>query len=81
MATIEDSYRHKGMRQQLVNTLRAGGFSDERVLAAINEVPRHVFLDSSFMEIARPSPSGRDRPTHSLPRWRSKATCWRWIAA
>ena len=52
MATIEDSYRHKGMRQQLVNTLRAGGFSDERVLAAINEVPRHVFLDSSFVEIA-----------------------------
>lgn len=36
----------------MVNQLRAGGFSDERVLAAINEVPRHVFLDSSFVEYA-----------------------------
>lgn len=40
------------MRQQLVNKLRADGFDDEVVLAAINEVPRHVFLDSSFVEIA-----------------------------
>ena len=52
MKIIEDNYRHKGMRQQMVNTLRAAGFSDERVLAAINEVPRHVFLDSSFVEYA-----------------------------
>ncbi|MBO6027368.1 MAG: protein-L-isoaspartate(D-aspartate) O-methyltransferase [Bacteroidales bacterium] len=40
------------MRQQLVNQLRGEGFNDERVLAAINEVPRHVFLDSSFVEYA-----------------------------
>ena len=40
------------MRQQLVNKLRADGFDDEVVLAAINDVPRHVFLDSSFVEIA-----------------------------
>lgn len=40
------------MRQQLVNKLRADGFDDQVVLAAINEVPRHVFLDSSFVEIA-----------------------------
>ncbi len=52
MKLIEDNYRHKGMRQQLVNQLRASGFTDERVLAAINEVPRHVFLDSSFVEHA-----------------------------
>lgn len=52
MKLIEDNYRHKGMRQQLVNQLRATGFTDERVLAAINEVPRHVFLDSSFVEQA-----------------------------
>ena len=49
---IEDNYRHKGMRNQLVEQLRSEGFHDERVLAAINEVPRHVFLDSSFVEIA-----------------------------
>ena len=52
MKLIEDNYRHKGMRQQLVNQLRASGFTDERILAAINEVPRHVFLDSSFVEQA-----------------------------
>ena len=52
MKIIEDNYRHKGMRQQLVNQLRGEGFNDERVLAAINEVPRHVFLDSSFVEYA-----------------------------
>ena len=52
MKIAEDNYRHKGMRQQLVKQLRSEGFTDERVLAAINEVPRHVFLDSSFVEYA-----------------------------
>ena len=49
---LEDNYRHKGLRQQLVDQLRTKGISDETVLAAINEVPRHVFLDSSFVELA-----------------------------
>ena len=52
MNVIEDNYRHKGLRQQMVNQLRSGGFDDERVLAALSEVPRHVFLDSSFVEYA-----------------------------
>ena len=52
MKISEDNYRHKGMRQQLVNQLRGEGIADERVLAAINEVPRHVFLDSSFVDFA-----------------------------
>ena len=49
---LEDNYRHKGMRKQLVDTLRSKGITDEAVLAAIAEVPRHVFLDSSFVELA-----------------------------
>ena len=49
---LEDSYRHKGLRKQLVEALRTKGISDEAVLTAINEVPRHVFLDSSFVELA-----------------------------
>ena len=49
---IEDNYRHKGLRKQLVALLRTKGITDETVLAAINEVPRHVFLDSSFVELA-----------------------------
>ena len=49
---LEDNYRHKGLRKQLVDTLRTKGINNETVLAAINEVPRHVFLDSSFVELA-----------------------------
>ena len=52
MKLIEDNYRHKGMRQQLVSQLREHGFDDDRVLGAIGEVPRHIFLDSSFVELA-----------------------------
>ncbi len=48
----EDNYRHKGMRRNLVEELRNKGITDENVLNAINNVPRHVFLDSSFVEFA-----------------------------
>ncbi len=51
-SNIEDNYRHKGLRKQLVDQLRTKGINDETVLSAINEVPRHVFLDSSFVELA-----------------------------
>lgn len=49
---LQDNYRAKGLRKQLVEQLRTKGITDEAVLAAINEVPRHVFLDSSFVEQA-----------------------------
>lgn len=52
MTILEDTYRAKGLRKLLVDLLRTKGITDETVLAAINEVPRHVFLDSSFVEIA-----------------------------
>ena len=48
----EDNYRHKGMRRILVEELKNKGITDEKVLNAINNVPRHVFLDSSFLEFA-----------------------------
>ncbi len=48
----EDNYRHKGMRRMLVEELRRKGISDDNVLNAINNVPRHVFLDSSFLDFA-----------------------------
>jgi protein-L-isoaspartate(D-aspartate) O-methyltransferase len=43
-----DSYQHKGLRKRLVDLLRTKGISDERVLDAINAIPRHFFLDSAF---------------------------------
>jgi len=49
---LQDNYRHKGLRKKLIDTLREKGISDERVLEAINKVPRHLFLDSSFLEFA-----------------------------
>lgn len=47
-----DSYRHKGMRRSLVKILREKGIRDERVLAAIETVPRHFFFDKAFLEQA-----------------------------
>lgn len=52
MRHYEDTYRHKGLRKQLVNSLREKGISDERVLQAISNVPRHFFLDSAFDKVA-----------------------------
>lgn len=49
---LNDSYRHKGMRKQLVEELRSKGIKDEAVLEAINAVPRHFFLDNAFVEFA-----------------------------
>ena len=46
---MEDSYRHKGLRNKLVDEIRAKGITDERILGAIGKVPRHVFMDSSFI--------------------------------
>ncbi|MES2703023.1 MAG: protein-L-isoaspartate(D-aspartate) O-methyltransferase [Bacteroidota bacterium] len=44
----EDSYLQKGLRRQLVQTLREKGIKDERVLAALEAIPRHFFLDQAF---------------------------------
>ena len=52
MRKYEDSYRHKGLRKKLIDGLRAKGITDENVLEAMNNIPRHYFLDSAFDEIA-----------------------------
>ena len=41
-----DTFKHKGQRQQMVDELHRNGISDERVLKAMNDVPRHWFMDS-----------------------------------
>ena len=48
----EDTYKHKGMRAKLVEEIRAKGITDERVLIAISNIPRHFFLDPAFEKIA-----------------------------
>ncbi len=47
-----DSYRHKGMRRRLLEKLREKGIKDQRVLDAMNQIPRHFFMDKAFEEIA-----------------------------
>jgi protein-L-isoaspartate(D-aspartate) O-methyltransferase len=64
MRTFEDSYRHKGLRRQLVEVIRGKGITDERVLNAILHLPRHFFMDSGFDKIAyedRAFPIGEDQ--------------------
>jgi protein-L-isoaspartate(D-aspartate) O-methyltransferase len=52
MRTYEDTYRHKGLRKQLIDSLREKGISDERVLKSMEDIPRHFFLDSAFDKVA-----------------------------
>ncbi len=49
---MEDNYRHKGLRNKLIETLQEKGITDANVLSAIRSVPRHWFMDSSFLQFA-----------------------------
>ena len=49
---MTDSFKHKGLRNQLVETIKSKGISDLNVLNAIGNVPRHLFMDSSFIDHA-----------------------------
>ena len=50
---MQDSFVHRGKRKILVEYLREKiGISDENVLKAMNEVPRHLFLESVFDDFA-----------------------------
>lgn len=47
-----DSFRHKGMRKQLRRVLLLKGIKSSLVLDALEEIPRHFFLDKAFEEHA-----------------------------
>ena len=50
---MEDTYRHKGLRKRLVDVVKSKGITDERILAAVNKVARHLFIpDSVFSKTA-----------------------------
>lgn len=49
---MEDSYRHKGMRRQLVKILQTKGIKDQRILAIIGKIPRHFFFENALVEHA-----------------------------
>jgi len=52
MQKFEDSYRHKGLRKKLIDSLRLKGITNEQVLDAMMNIPRHFFLDTALDHIA-----------------------------
>ena len=49
---MKDTYRHKGLRRKLIESIREKGLCDEAVLEAMLQLPRHFFMDKAFEELA-----------------------------
>lgn len=49
---MKDTFTHQGMRKRLVATLKKKGIENAAVLTAINAIPRHLFMDSGFIDHA-----------------------------
>ncbi|PKP28415.1 MAG: protein-L-isoaspartate O-methyltransferase [Bacteroidetes bacterium HGW-Bacteroidetes-18] len=49
---MKDTTKHNGLRNQLVKIIAEKGITDKNVLTALGNVPRHLFLDSSFADFA-----------------------------
>ena len=49
---MKDTFTHQGMRKKLVEILKKKGIADIDVLNAIGKIPRHLFMDSGFVNHA-----------------------------
>lgn len=49
---MKDSFKHKGLRKQLVKSLLDKGITNKFILHAIKNIPRHFFIDSEFVDHA-----------------------------
>ncbi|MBT4918005.1 MAG: protein-L-isoaspartate(D-aspartate) O-methyltransferase [Flavobacteriaceae bacterium] len=49
---MQDTFTHKGKRKQLVEALVKKGIINKEVLRAIGVIPRHLFMDSGFIDHA-----------------------------
>ncbi|NSW45351.1 MAG: protein-L-isoaspartate(D-aspartate) O-methyltransferase [Bacteroidales bacterium] len=49
---MEDNLIYKGLRKKLVETLKQKGIHSEPVLAAIEKVPRHLFVNKGLEKLA-----------------------------
>ena len=49
---LQDTFRHQGLRRQLVEELKNKGITNPGVLFAIGKIPRHSFMDNAFLEYA-----------------------------
>lgn len=52
MRKFEDTYRHKGLRKKLIDSIKEKGITDDTVLDAMMRIPRHYFLDTALEQIA-----------------------------
>ncbi len=49
---LNDTLRHQGMRNKLVEGLKIKGIRNPQILEAIKTVPRHLFMESTFINFA-----------------------------
>ena len=67
---MTDTYRHKGLRKQLAQLLAEKGITNTKVLKAIENIPRHLFIpDNALHKFAyedKPFPIG-SKQTISQP--------------
>ena len=49
---MDDSFKHQALRKNLIAEIKRKGIKDIAVLQAIEKVPRHLFMDSSFLKFA-----------------------------
>ena len=67
---FSDTYRHRGLRQWMVESIRRKGINDPRVLNALEKVPRHLFaFDTAFTQRAYEDGAGGAR--RASPRVRA----------
>lgn len=62
--SYRDTYRHKGLRKKLAAKLYKKGIRDKNVLSAIEDIPRHFFLEKAFEDWAyqdKAFPIGNDQ--------------------
>jgi len=54
---LQDTIKHQGLRNRLIEEIKNKGISDSIVLYAIQKIPRHWFIDNDFEHFAY-----QDRP-------------------
>jgi protein-L-isoaspartate(D-aspartate) O-methyltransferase len=52
MNHLKDTFKHKGMRKNLIAQLKEKGIKNVGIIEAFNLIPRHFFLDLAFEEQA-----------------------------
>ena len=49
---MEDTIKQKGLRLQLISSLKAKGILNETILDVMTKIPRHFFMDPSLVNFA-----------------------------